>query len=161
MTDVNTGMFNNYQNIDPDYVPDNSEVTAVTNTLVPMSNITAPNIIVNGINKEIIYSCNPGDKLLFEVTGKIYNDDKTEVNLTAYLTDKKVNFNLYSFRMELLYVGTATASESILIELPTSLSAGIYHCSLDLMTADNVFLTKLFDTLDSTISVIEQGALSI
>ena len=146
-------MFTNYENIDPNYVPNNR----VDNTYVPaapdpMRGRNTPYIDVNLVNHQDVYKCYITDPIGFNVSGKIYEDNGTEVDVDTYLSDKKFKLSLFNFWGDLVASKVFDASRNAFTTAP-AIFAGVYRGILEMLDVNNVVLAKIFGMNDALFAI--------
>lgn len=147
------GMFDNYQNIPSDYIPNNR----VNDKYIPkkpksMKGRNTPYIDVNLVNHQDIYKCYITDPIGFNISGKIYEDDGTEVDLDTYLTGKKLKLSLFNFWGELVASKVFNAAQNAFTTAP-AIFAGIYNGIVELLDVNNVVLAKIFGMNDGVFAI--------
>lgn len=147
------GMFDNYQDIDPGYIPQNTEDQEVIYPeTINLTGETTPIILTDKIGNQTVYRCYITDPIGFDITGKIYEDDGTEEDLSTYLQGKKLKLSLFNLWGDLVASKVADASTKTTIPTP-AIFAGVYTGILELLDTNNVVLTKLFGMTDATFAV--------
>ena len=146
-------MFDNYQDISPDYIPNNR----VDSTYVPaepksMRGRNTPYIDVNLVNQQDVYKCYITDPIGFNISGTIYEDSGTEVDLATYLSGKKLKLSLFNFWGDLVASKVFDAAENAFTTAP-AIFAGIYRGIVELLDVNNVVLAKIFGMNDALFAI--------
>lgn len=146
-------MFTNYQNIDPNYVPHNrTSDKFVAPAPDPMRGRNTPYIDVNLVNHQDVYKCYITDPIGFNVSGKIYEDNGTEVDVDNYLSDKKFKLSLFNFWGDLVASKVFTAGKNAFTTAP-AIFAGVYRGILEMLDVNNVVLAKIFGMNDALFAI--------
>lgn len=102
--------------------------------------------------------------LQFDIDGEVTDvDGESYISPSDYLSDKTLQFTLYNFRQEQIYVvksndytsnedGTVTITFAINSELSQQLIRGIYYCSLAVLQ-DDILQITLIDPEDCIFTV--------
>lgn len=146
-------MFDNYQNISSDYIPNNR----VNDEYIPeepksMRGRNTPYIDVNLVNQQDVYKCYITDPIGFNISGNIYEDDGTEIDLDNYLSDKKLKLSLFNFWGDLVASKVFAAAENAFTTAP-AIFAGIYRGIVELLDVNNVVLAKIFGMNDALFAI--------
>lgn len=147
------GMFDNYQNISPDYIPQNTvDEEVVYPETINLVGETTPIILTDKIGNQTVYRCYITDPIGFNITGNVYEDDGTEDDLATYLQGKKLKLSLFNLWGDM--VASKVTDAGVKATLPTpAIFAGVYTGVLELLDNNNVVLTKLFGMTDATFAV--------
>ena len=146
-------MFDNYQNISSDYIPNNRVPNEYT-PAVPksMKGRNTPRINTNLINEQDVYECHISDPIGFNISGEIYEDNGTEVDLDDYLSDKKLKLSLFNFWGELVSSKVFAAARDCFTTAP-ALFSGIYRGIVELLDTNNDVLAKIFGMNDALFAI--------
>lgn len=147
------GMFDSYQDIDPSYIPYNRRSDKfVAPAPDPMRGRNTPYIDINLVNHQDVYKCYITDPIGFNVSGKIYEDDGTEVNVDTYLSDKKFKLSLFNFWGDMVASKVFTAGKNAFTTAP-AIFAGVYRGILEMLDVNNVVLAKIFGMNDALFAI--------
>lgn len=146
-------MFDSYQDIPVDYTPNNREdPTVVYPEVFDLTGETTPYIITDLLHNKSVYKCYIADPIGFNLTGAIYQDNGTPVDIDQYLVGKRLKLSFFNFWGDLVASKIANAAITTFLNTP-AIFAGIYHGVLELLDENNVVLTKLFGMDDATFAV--------
>lgn len=146
-------MFDNYQDISADYIPYNRESNKVKQRdSKPMAGKNTPRINTNLLYNQDVYECYITDPIGFNITGSVYEDDGTEVDLDQYLSDKKLKLSLFNFWGELVSSKVFAAAKVAFTTAP-AIFAGVYKGIVELLDNQNVVLAKIFGMNDGVFAI--------
>lgn len=146
-------MFDHYQNLSPEYVP-NNRVDKEYKPREPksMRGRNTPYIDVNLVNEQDVYKCYITDPIGFNISGNVYEDSGTEVDLATYLNGKKLKLSLFNFWGDLVASKVFDAAENAFTIAP-AIFAGVYRGIVELLDVNNVVLAKLFGMNDALFAI--------
>ena len=147
------GMFDNYQDISTDYIPYNRTSHKVEKKPpLPMAGKNTPRINTNLLYHQDVYECYITDPIGFNISGEIYEDDGTQVDLESYLNGKKLKLSLFNFWGELVSSKVFNAAKTAFTTAP-AIFAGVYKGIVELLDANNVVLAKIFGMNDGVFAI--------
>lgn len=146
-------MFENYQDISPEYIPINREPKEVEKfPPKPMAGRNTPRINTNLLYHQDVYECYITDPIGFNICGEIFEDDGTPVDLETYLSDKKLKLSLFNFWGELVSSKVFQAAKTAFTTAP-AIFAGVYKGIVELLDVNNVVLAKIFGMNDGVFAI--------
>ena len=146
-------MFQNYQSISPEYIPFNRESNQVVELPPkPMAGKNTPRINTNLLYHQDVYECYITDPIGFRISGEIFEDDGTPVDLATYLNGKKLKLSLFNFWGELVSSKVFNAAITAFSPAP-AIFAGVYKGIVELLDVNNVVLAKIFGMNDGVFAI--------
>lgn len=147
------GMFDSYQSISPEYIPYNRECNEVyVGPPMPMAGRNTPRINTNLLYHQDVYECYITDPIGFNISGEIFEDDGTPVDLETYLSGKKLKLSLFNFWGELVASKVFNAAKTAFTTTP-AIFAGVYKGIVELLDVNNVVLAKIFGMNDGVFAI--------